>query len=443
MTIRNLWLILSAASSLCAATHHVTPETVSSLKSICEHARPGDDIVFHKGIYNAPFPHINCNGAPGKPITLTADVGGYVLIRRSWRVHGNYLVIQNLNFKGDNESITYESVIQQWWHPSEKIRTGGLLIEGHHIVFQNNTVGYFPASGIKFIGNSDYLTITHNIVYNNAWWSTGGTGGLIVKNIHQFDDSKAQKVIISNNLLFGNESRVFSHVFKKGFAKLVIDEGESLLLQQKDDPRKKGAQSGHYEGRYLVKGNLILYNGKGTSFNKSEHIDFVANDLYCNGTTNTSPTAAGIRGNRTHHDIFLDNAIEVCKPKDLAVSVIGSDNRFENNYAKGKQIQHIEGISFVSSLFHDPKHLNFQTPYFRDRANTLLASFRSMVEQNNIVIKPTGYVADIEKQREEIIDLIPKKHDTRIVRTPHEVHIYNIDNRGIKDLPEDFLLKLP
>jgi len=77
MTIRNLWLILSAASSLCAATHHVTPETVSSLKSICEHARPGDDIVFHKGIYDAPFPHINCNGAPEKPITLTADAGEY------------------------------------------------------------------------------------------------------------------------------------------------------------------------------------------------------------------------------------------------------------------------------------------------------------------------------------------------------------------------------
>jgi len=306
----------------------------------------------------------------------------------------------------------------------------------------DNAFGYFPSNGVKFKGKSDYLNISHNIIYNNAWWSTGGTGGLIVKNIHQIDNSKATKVRIENNLLFGNESRIYSHVFKKGFSKLVIDEGESFLIQQKEDPRKKGSVAGHYNGRYLVRGNIILYNGKGTSMNKANNVDFVANTLYCNGTTANSINAGGVRANRSNNDRFLQNAVESCK-NNKAFSVKGSGNIFKDNYAKSTSQEPIRGVRLVKHLFKDPRHLNFYNQYFGDRANRTLRTFRTMLQKYNIRIKPTNYRVNYEQQREDVIANIPKTANTKIIRTQDKVIIRNLDNRGIKGLDKDFVLKLP
>jgi len=328
--MKPILILAGTFASLSAAIYTISPDSVSEISTICRRAQGGDTIYLHGGVYTRPFPVIRCRGDAHAAITLTARPGEQVTIRVPWRVRGAYLHITGLNFRGESDRIDYRTVIEQWWNPGRKIRTMGLLVRGHHIRITDNTVGYFPASGIKITGESDYLTIRHNIIYNNAWWSTGGTGGLIVKNIHEFDPSTATKVILTDNLLFGNESRIISHVFKKGFTKMTIDEGESFLIQQKDDPRKQGAEHGVYHGRYRVENNLILFNGKGSSLNKAARIDMIANTLYCNGTTAQSPNAGGIRGNHTDHDTFIDNAIESCG-NDRAISVIGEDNRFEGN----------------------------------------------------------------------------------------------------------------
>ena len=440
-TMKPILTILLTFTPLLAAEYTITPETVSSLKKICKKVLPGDKVYFKGGEYRSPFPHITCSGSVKGDVTLTAYPGERVRIRSSIVIKANYLRIEKLHFKGNNENLSYNEVISQWWRPSKAIRKGGLLIEGHHITLKDNAIGLYPASGVKFKGKSDYLTIDHNIIYNNAWWSTGGTGGLIVKNIHQIDSSKATKVRITNNLFFGNESRIVSHVFKKGFCTMTIDEGESFLIQQKDDPTKKGAQSGHYEGRYLVENNLILFNGKGTSLNKAEHIDVVANTLYCNGTTARNTSAAGIRGNRTNHDTFIDNAVETCR-NGLAFSIVGKDNRFANNFAKSANPKPIPGVTYVDTLFHNPKQLDFFTSAFGNRANRLLESFKPMLLRHGIEVKPTGYRVDLEKQIATIVASIPKTDKTTIRRYPDRIVIDHIDNRNIRDLPDTFELRL-
>jgi len=433
--------VLLLTLSLEATTYTITPNNPQEFKKICKLARAGDTIYLRGGTYTEHFPKIKCKGDGGY-IYIQSYPGEVATIRTPWHIKGNYLDISGLNFKGYNKDITYNQVIKQWWNPGKDIKQRGLLIEGHHINLHDNAIGMFPSNGVKFKGKSDYLNIKHNIIYNNAWWSTGGTGGLIVKNIHQIDDSKATKVYIENNLLFGNESRIYSHVFKKGFSKLVIDEGESFLIQQKEDPRKKGSVAGHYEGKYLVKGNIILYNGKGTSLNKANRVSFEANTLYCNGTTANSINAGGVRANHSNNDYFLENVVESCRDYK-AFSVIGNNNVFKENYAKSTTQEPIKGVKLVSKLFRDPQHLDFYNSYFKDRANRTLDSFKPMLSKYNIEVKATNYKVDYQKQREDIISLIPKTANTTITRTKDRVIIKNLDNRGIKGLDKDFILKIP
>ena len=433
--MKNL-ILLCMLLHLEAREFQLYPQDVKRIKKICKVARGGDVIYLNSGVYRDRFPQIKCSGSEGAPITITAKKGAKVTIRSSWRVKGNYLTIANLNFRGYSDSLNYSSVIKQWWRPTRSLRQKGLLINGHHIIVKDNAIGYYVASGVKFKGGCDYITVDHNIIYNNAWWTTGGTGGLIMKTIEQIDHSKATKVKIVNNLFFGNESRIFSHLFKKGFSKLVIDEGESFLLQQKEDSNKKGAKSGHYEGRYLVKNNLILYNGKGSSLNKVQRVDFVHNYLYCNGTTANNIAAGGIRGNHTSYDNFLDNFISSCGNR-LAVSVVGEHNFFKGNIAKSKTQKPMVGLKLVDKVFNDPENLDFNSD-----ANRVLASFQKILHRYNIEVKPTGYIVDKAKQVEDIIRFIPKKADTVIKRYKDRVEIKNIDNRGIKWLGDNFILKI-
>ena len=408
----------------------------NKIKKICHVAKSGDIIYLNSGVYAKRFPLIKCKGNQNAPVTITAKKGASVTIRGSWKIHGNYLVISHLNFRGYSDNLNYNDVIGQWWKPTKNINRIGMLITGHHITLKDNSIGYFTASGVKFTKKSDYITVNHNIIYNNAWWSTGGTGGLIIKNIHQIDNKKTTKVKIVNNLFFGNESRIFSHVFKKGFSKLIIDEGESFLLQQKDDVNKKGAKSGHYVGRYLVKNNLILYNGKGTSLNKVQRVDFVQNYLYCNGTTAKSIKAGGIRGNNTNYDTFVGNYISSCGNK-LVISVIGKHNIFKDNIVTSKAQKPMQGITLVRHAFNDPENLNFNA-----EANRLLKSFQPILENYNIKIQPTGYVVDTKKQVKDIISFIPKKSDTIIQYSHDRVEIKHIDNRGFKGMGNKFILLL-
>jgi len=423
-----------------AETFYITPNDVNKIKKICKIAKGGDTIYLKGGEYTKKFPQIKCKGN-GKYITITSFPNEIATIRSHWNIKGNYLKITNLNFKGYNNSISYKDVISHWWKTKKQFNTNGIVINANHIILKDNAIGYYPASGVKFKGKSDYITIEHNIIYNNAWWSVGGTGGLVIKNIHQIDNSKASKIKIINNLFFGNESRIFSRVFKKGFAKLVIDEGESFLIQQKDDANKKGATKGEYNGRFLVKGNIILYNGKGTSLNKANNIDLIANTLYCNGTTAKSIKAGGIRANQSNNDTFIDNAVESCKNKK-AFSIKGKNNIFKNNYAKSSTQKPINGVKIVKTLFKDPKNLNFYSEYFKNRANQTLKSFDVMLNKFNIQIKPTNYIVNYQKQIKDIIDTIPKKADTKIIKLKNKIIIKNIDNRGIKGLGKNFKLLL-
>ena len=311
-----------------------------------------------------------------------------------------------------------------------------------HIVVEDSAFGYFPSSGLKVTGKSDYITIRHNIIYNNAWWTTGGTGGLVVKNIHQIDNLPKAKIKIVGNLFFGNESRIISHVFKKGFTTMVIDEGYSFLIQERDDATKKGAKSGHYNGKYLAKNNLILFNGKGLSINKADRVNLRHNTLYCNGTTATGTKAAGIRvNNASHHIRIQNNAVETCG-RGIAYSVPLKQVEMVNNYAKSAVKTPIKGVTYLERLFKDPRHLDFTRVYSKKREHNPFADFLPLIKRYGITVKPTHYRVDLKKQIEDIIARIPRGAATTIVRKKDTIEIHHINHQGIKGLGREYKLRL-
>ncbi|GEM_PF-5062778 len=396
-----------SATLIFGKTIEITPKNAYQIKKLLKNAKPGDEIVFEDGIYKR-IPKIKISGNKANPIVIRG--GEKTLIKNPVFIKGDYLIIKNLYIKGNADKINYNQVIKEWWNPSNEIKKSGLYIEGRHVLVKDNVICNFPGSGLRIIKKSDYVTVKHNIVCNNAWWSTGGTGGLIVRNIIQSDNSKKDKIKILNNLIFSNESRIISHVYQKGFTKMVIDEGEGLLIQQKSD--KDTIKNGHYNGGFLVKNNLLLYNGKAISINKANNVKIIKNTLYKNGTTVTGK-AGGIVLNTTKNDIIRNNLIVPSKGKD-AIRKFLAKNIIEKN-------------NLIS---------------YEDR-NIDLSSFEDMLRKYNLKVKPTNYKVNLKKQILDILKNIPKTDKTSFELEGNRLNIYNIDNKKIKALPKNYMLIIP
>ncbi len=396
-----------SATLIFGKTIEITPKNAYQIKKLLKNAKPGDEIVFEDGIYKR-IPKIKISGNKANPIVIRGSEK--TLIKNPVFIKGDYLIIKNLYIKGNADKINYNQVIKEWWNPSNEIKKSGLYIEGRHVLVKDNVICNFPGSGLRIIKKSDYVTVKHNIVCNNAWWSTGGTGGLIVRNIIQSDNSKKDKIKILNNLIFSNESRIISHVYQKGFTKMVIDEGEGLLIQQKSD--KDTIKNGHYNGGFLVKNNLLLYNGKAISINKANNVKIIKNTLYKNGTTVTGK-AGGIVLNTTKNDIIRNNLIVPSKGKD-AIRKFLAKNIIEKN----------------NLISYEDRNIN-------------LSSFEDMLRKYNLKVKPTNYKVNLKKQILDILKNIPKTNKTSFELEGNRLHIYNIDNKKIKALPKNYMLIIP
>ena len=440
--MKYLKLLVAASLTLSAKSVVLTPHTFYAINKVCKNVQGGDTIYLKGGFYSKSPRTIKCSGEENLPLTIASYPGEVAIIKNGLKLKGNWLRLQNLHFRGNSDKFRYTKVIQQWWHPSKALSQKGLLLQGKHIVINSCAFGNFPAAGLKITGKSDDITIKHSIIYNNAWWSTAGTGGLVIKNIRQGRYDAPSQIRLINNLFFGNESRIISHVFSKGYTTMLIDEGYSFLVQEADDAAKKGAKKGNYNGKYIAKNNLILFNGKGLSINKADNVELMQNFLYCNGTTASSPKAAGVRVNSGSREIrIVNNGVETCD-RGIAYSIATKKAHLENNYAKSQVHIPIKGVKYVHTLFKNPQKLDFTSPYFGDKAAQLLASFKPLLTRYHIRLKPTHYRVNLDRQINDIIKYAPKTSKTKIIKKGDAIYLYNLNNRGIKGLKKNYILYL-
>ncbi len=428
-----------------------TPESpVDTISRACnKHAAPGDFIYVRGGIYrntdygdeNASkvgIETITCEGSLGSPITIRPwgnemvkfEFDGTV----AFRIKGFYTTFEKFEIQGINNTSTFEEAVAEWWTPFKFGLGNGIVINGHNIIVKNNVVHHTPGLAIS-ARSTDYVTIENNIVYNTVWWTTQGTTAIGVEWSNTIDNSTTQNFKIVGNLVFGNESRIYSRVWNNGYAILTIDEGTAILVQLNE---------GTYRGGYLIKDNFLFYNGKGIEVLGADNVEIINNTLYQNGTT--------IGG--ANKGLFIQKA-ENLKIKNNLIEVYGDGNAYnvkdstnvinEGNFIIGdNDISELpSGVTKESKIFTDPKNLDFSIlseitsrPGYVDAGASMATwnKLKTMADEYGIEIKPTGWLPDLAKMNDMIIENPPKGASIHY----NQDCIGNIDTKKvcIKNIPD-------
>ena len=265
-------------------------------------SQAGDTIFIMNGTYTNPagtalVTHKK-SGLPSKWIVFKNYQNHKpVLFFNSWhcfKIEGSYIEISGLTIKGNNSNITEAEALNQpesCKNPSgtvdSKFNGNGIYTDGragnrvHHLRFRNCTIYDCGGSGIQTV-QSDYVTIENNIVYNNAWYSIYAPSGISVYQAWNFDQLTTTKIIVRNNICYGNKMLV-----PWPATNCTFTDGNGIIIDDSKNTQG-GSAIGAYKGRTLVYNN-ICYNNGGSGIHSfvSEHVDIINNTAYQNSQTAT------------------------------------------------------------------------------------------------------------------------------------------------------------
>ncbi len=252
---------------------------------------------------------------------------------------------------------------------------------------------------------------------------------------------------IKGNLLFDNESRIFSHVFQKGFSHLVIDEGEALLVQEGKDTEGNSYISS-YNKHYHILDNFLAFNGKGIVVNKADKAFVKNNSLYLSNS---------LRVGSYSSDVYIQqNAVQV-KDNGKWVSIARNDtkriyvrNNFYNRSATAKYDTtnpdiYLEDNIPVNKVFEDPSKFKLvnQVKIAKVGASTEQWDIlEGMLKKYDITITPTGWDYSEEKMifmKKKIIE-DAKNLDPDVIIDCSQLN-ENHSKVIIKNIPESFVKK--
>ncbi len=149
----------------------------------------------------------------------------------------------------------------------------------YHIKITSNAAHDCGLSGISTTG-ADYLTISGNLIYNNAHYTQNNVrgSGISTYENENSDNQTGIKNYITGNFIYGNTNQASSG---DGY---VDSDGNGIILDdlrhtQKSDPTSNVP----YKGTTFVANNIIFANGgEGISISNSDHALVVNNTLYGN-----------------------------------------------------------------------------------------------------------------------------------------------------------------
>ena len=408
----------------------------SNIKSACEALGELKTIFVRGGnhtVVGSETSVSNCKGSENahvvvKPwgneqVSISFDGRAGIQIRNS-----SYVTVESFEVIGANSKVGYNEAIENWWIDKDIFQGTGIAIrEGSdHILVQKNIVHDTTAAGIKAVGASA-VTIKENIVYNCAWWTIQGTTGIGITlakgHAKDTNNSKAYNQMIAN-LVFNNESRIYSRVWAKGEAHLRVDEGEAVLIQEENVDL-----TGGYAGRYLIYNNFLLNNGKTVVVNKAGRVDIRRNSFYMNGTTTANKEgymAAGLRVNSSDDVTFRANAIEADEEHGLLYSVadnsagaFSQEGAIRNNVGRGAYTRHGNNETLVKgfirtddAVFKNPSKDNFTI--VTDVNSSAIGADMKVLRKHRIKLRKYGislernnYEVDNMVMTQDIINNIP------------------------------------
>lgn len=326
----------------------------------------GDTVFIMNGAYaafnitrpgNASSPIVYTN-YPGSTPQIISNSSTYNVITVS--AGANYITINGLEIigYGVNLSLAADTAAAQAAincsvspptvnfipkYNGSGINIGNSSAITHHVIITNNIVHDCAAVGIG-IGYSDYITIDHNTVYNNSWYTPYGTSGISFGNSQNYDNNiTTYRMIVSNNICYGNRL----YVLWRGSC--TISDGNGIIL---DIPLNG------YNGKQLVVNN-VCYNNGGSGIHdlNNNNVDFINNTVYLNAA---SPTNGGgsLYAYGSNNVNFFNNIIVARPGKPVNRSPNSTNVIYDNNIYYGGGV-----ISYVGthSLIQDPKFVNAST----------------------------------------------------------------------------------
>ena len=292
-------------------------------------SQPGDTIhVAPTVTYTGPI-WIATSGTAQAPITLMGEGTGANLVQI---VGSNSFGIQVAS------GVSYVTI--QGFDVSAPGEWSGIYLSPRtsHIVVNGNRVHDSGGGGIGATG-SDYVTVSNNVVYNNAFVTTSYCGsGISLYQLRNSDDSTAVKNYVIDNIAFQNTNTPGGSCNDSDGNGIIIDDSRNT---QHNSPY------GPYLGATLVANNVVYKNGRrGIHVYSSDNVAVLNNTLYEN---NQDPYAGKFEDGeitllRTGGDLVYNNAVY----SDGVVS--------GQRYHVGISIQQCEGGPIIvnNNLLYNP-----------------------------------------------------------------------------------------
>lgn len=317
-----LLLLSCSAFSQAQQNYHVSPtgsnsydgtldKPLQTIEEAVKRVKPGGTVFLLNGTYRTdtyqPVMNINIAGSAGNYITFKPYPGHSPIISGGEEafntavIDGSYIIIDGLEFIGDNAKLDLAGATKAFEDKRDKIaaakgkyNTNAISIGkeniAHHIIIRNCRIHDFPAGGIG-VGSADYITIENNKVYNNSWYTMYATSGISILGPKPIDDETGYKLFIRGNICYNNKTQVpwlSDNSIKTGVYKL--SDGNGIIIDVNNGDQ--GTQV--YTGRTLVENN-ISYNNGGSGIHSfhANHVDIINNTAYHNGNVVGYPEIFG------------------------------------------------------------------------------------------------------------------------------------------------------
>lgn len=371
-------------------------QPLRTLREAAQRVVPGTTIYLRGGEYrNAEFGQSWPSRTEGSLVRVTTP--GTALAPITLRPHGNeyarlksdvtalalvgasYWTVQGLELAGISQTLNEESAMAEWWNESLGPTKGGGIQANRsdRLVVRDCIIHDFPDPGISFHG-AEFLTVQGCAVYNNAWWSHGGTHGIVGSSMISSPAGAGQDTVIySGNLVLGNQSLIISHVFSKGEVALTIDEGGGMHLQDTDLTFANGAR---------VESNLAMFNGKaGLVMNTMDQVTLANNAFFQNAQVVARSAEVSLGGSGGSKFKIAEN--NLFQPLPDRSTFLDSTDAFLNIGANATTGTPSDGSNYLTVLrlpqvFKNPGAFDF-TPATGVPAGMGLnaASFQAMVSK--------------------------------------------------------------
>jgi hypothetical protein len=407
----------------------------------------GDTLNILNGTYtqaglNANVLYFDKSGRPGAWITIRAYPGHKPKLKvlennnQGIGIAGSsYLIIEGLEVEGYAKEIKFEAAYADYLKGLAAKEAGdpnfekvfdqryaacGICMDifqadsnaprvnPHHVIIRKNILHDNSGHGIG-VGQTDYVVIEDNIVYDNARFSPGGNSGISVYQTFNFDDhSKPDyNIIIRRNRIYNNESLI--PFFMTGASKTVTD-GNGIILDdlnnEQNDPNNTRPP---YTGRTLVANNLIYNNGgRGILAGGVDNADILNNTTYYNMRDETirrpefsySNKEGEISTSNAGNNNIFNNIMVVRPGKPVNEQVADRGNNvYSNNLIFGSDKFTVTPNSVNNSLGVDPLFVSAATFDFRltaaspaiDKGSSILRVTTDFTKS----VRPQGNGADI------------------------------------------------